>query len=130
MEKYLFLTIEDKKRLIKLAEAKQLSLSTTAGIIINWLAPMVDNMYTEYIKRGDKMIHIKIRPKENIKIMDLTSMTATNCIYCYFNRPLWKGQKINWQHNAIQSELDRTEDPNRYKNIEMRIKYRLEKGAR
>lgn len=128
MEKYLFLTPEDKKRLIKLAESKQLSLSTTAGIIINWIAPLVDNMYTDYIKRGDKMIHIKIRPNEYIKQSDLTSMTATNCIYCYFNKPLWKGKKINWQNKYIQSELDRTEDPNRYKNMEIRIAYRLKKG--
>jgi len=125
METYLFLTTQDKKKLIKLADAKQLSISTTAGIIINHLDFLVADMYDNYISKGEKQIHIKIK---QINKHDLTSITATNCIYCYFNKPLYKGQKINWQNNAIQSELDKTEDPNRFKNIEIRIAYRLKKG--
>lgn len=125
METYIYLTTKDKKSLVKLAEAKQLSLSTTAGIIINNLYTIVESFYTDYINKGEKRLHIKV--KRN-KPLTLNGMIATNCIYCYFNRPTYKGKKINWQHKYIQSELDRTEDPNRFKNQEIRIAYRLKKG--
>lgn len=122
METYIFLSIQDKKNLIKLANAKNLSISTTAGIIINNLWPIVTKCYTEYIKKGERMIHIKVKARN---IEKLTSMDATNCIYCYFNKPQYKGQKINWQHKYIQKELDTTEDPNVNKNMEIRIAYRV-----
>ena len=126
MDTYLFIDIKTKKALIHLAEVKQLSLSTTAGIIINNLHPVVETFYKDnYIQKGEKQLHIKVKNKHNYKI---TSITATNCIYCYFNKPVFNGQKINWNNKYIQSELDRTEDHNRNKNIEIRIAYRLKAG--
>lgn len=127
METYIFITTEQKKQLVKLANAKQLSLSTTCAIIIKWLYPIITQWYDpkSYIKKGEKQIHIKIR---NTEKFDITSITATNCIYCYLTKPLVKGEKINWQHKYIQAELDRTEDKNCNKNIEMRIAYRVQKG--
>jgi len=126
METYIFLSVKDKKALERLAEVKRLSISTTAGIIINHLYPLVNTWYPlEYIAKGERMIHIKIR--NNTK-MNINSIHATNCLYCYFNKPLIKGQKINWQNKGIQKELDKTEDPNRNKNMEIRIAYRLKKG--
>lgn len=125
METYIFLSTEDKKRLIKLADAKQLSISTTAGIIINNLYPVVSTWFKDYIAKGEKQIHIKVKNKNNF---DINSLHATNCLYCYFNKPQIKGQKINWNNKNIQSELDKTEDPNRFKNLEIRIAYRLKKG--
>lgn len=125
MDTYLFLTTKDKKALINLANSKQLSVSTTSAIIIKWLHPLVDNMYTDYIYKGEKQIHIKIRNENKYNI---NAMTATNCIYCYLNRPKYKDKKINWQNKYIQSDLDKTEDPNRDKNREIRIAYRLKKN--
>lgn len=128
METYIYLSPQDKKALIKLADSKQLSVSTTAGIIINHLAPLINLWYTNYIFKGEKSLHIKIKPAQALDICPINAMISTNCIYCYFNKPLVKGKKVNWQNKGIQSELDRTEDPNRFKNMEIRIAYRLKKG--
>ena len=127
METYIFLTTEQKKQLTKLANSKQLSLSTTCAIIIKWLHPLVTTWYdkNKYISKGDRQIHIKIRNTENYNI---NSITATNCVYCYLTKPMIKDKKIKWDHSKIQSELDKTEDKNWNKNIEMRIAYRIQKG--
>lgn len=124
METYIFLSIKDKKALQNLADAKRLSISTCAGIIINNLAPIVNDYYDKYIQKGESRVHIKVKTKEHTRNI-INSMVATNCIYCYFNKPLYNNQKINWQHKYIQSELDRTEDPNRNKYMEMKVAYRV-----
>ena len=126
METYIFLSIEDKKKLQYLAQIKQLSLSTCAGIIINNLAIVVNDFYKTYINKGEKQIHIKVKTKEYTKNI-INSMVATNCIYCYLHKPKYNGQKINWCNKTIQAELDRTEDKNADKYIRMKLKYVLER---
>lgn len=127
MNTYIFLSTADKKKLQRLADGKRLSLSTTCAIIIKYLHPLIIAWYDphKYINKGEKQIHIKIRNDEKYAI---SAITATNCLYCYFNKPIVNGQQVHWQNKSIQAELDKTEDKNWNKNIEMRIAYRVQKG--
>lgn len=123
---YLFLDDEDKARICKLAFAKQLSVSTTANIIIKHLYILFDwndERSLKYIHKGSNQLCIKIRNEHNYNI---TCANATNCIYAYFHNEILK---INWEkvNRKIQSEMDRTLDKNNQKNIEIRITYRIRK---
>lgn len=124
METYLQLNTNDKKRLVLLAKSKLLSVSTTANIIIKWYFYPVNQMYKTYLNKGENSLHIKIKNENKNPI---NSMNATNCIFCFFNKP---NNLINWSNldRKIQSELDKTQDPNYNKNEEIRIAYRLKKG--
>lgn len=122
MVTYLFLDTQDKKKLVQLAESKQLSVSTTAGIIIRKLHCFVTE---EYIHKGEHQTCIKIKPL--YKEWKITSSKATNCIYKYFNDKDFK-KVMQKTMSQIQSELDKTIDPNRYKNMEIRIQWRMNKG--
>lgn len=123
---YLFIDDDDKARICKLAFAKQLSVSTTANIIIKHLYILFDwkdERSFKYIHKGSNQLCIKIRNEHNYKI---TCANATNCIYAYFHNEVLP---INWEkvNRKIQSEMDRTLDKNNQKNIEIRITYRIRK---
>ena len=68
------------------------------------------------------MICVNLRQNDN-----LTSSIATNCIYQYLHEEICKFN-IKAIKKQIQSELDKTEDKNQYKNIETRIAWKLKKG--
>ena len=123
---YLFLNDDDKARLVKLAFAKQLSVSTTTNIIIKHLYTPFDclkNKQETYINKGSNQICVKIRNEHRYNI---TCTNATNCIYAYFHNEVLP---INWKkiNSSIQSEMDKTIDKNNQKNIEIRITWRIRK---
>ena len=123
MKTYIFLDIEDKKRIIKLAQSKQLSFSTTCGIIIRQLYVVNDWHEKErnnYIHKGENQICIKIRDMQG-----LTASIATNCIYQYLHEEVCKFN-IKAIKRQIQSEMDKTIDHNANKNLEIRIAYRIQ----
>lgn len=129
MVTYVFLTKEDKNRIQKLADSKQLSFSTACGIIIRHLKILNDWKDYErnnYINKGNIKTCIKIKNINHI-LDNLTSSIATNCIYQYLHEETAK-YNIKNVKRAIQSEMDKTIDYNRTKNIEMRIWWRLKKG--
>lgn len=125
-ETYIFLDVKDKKSLMALAQQHQLSLSTTAAIIIKWYFLPINALYKDYIHKGTQQVHIKIR---NELQHDINCMNVTNCLYCYFNHPQ-NEVKINWRklNQQIKKELETTIDRNANKNIEMRIAWRLQRG--
>lgn len=129
METYLRISTEDRKRLINIAKAKQLSVSTACAIIIKNYNYIISNWFSkEYIKKGENLLHIKIRNPAHIKI---NTLTATNSIYAYLHNKeikLPEGTSFETLNRRIQSEMDSTIDPNANKNMEMRIAYRLKKG--
>lgn len=129
MKTYIFLSKEDKFRIQKLADAKSLSFSTCCGIIIRHLKVL--NTWKEfdknnYIKKGDIKTCISIKNINHI-LDDLTSSIATNCIYQYLHEESCN-YNIKQVKKAIQSEMDKTKDYNQYKNLEIRIAYRIQKG--
>lgn len=127
MVTYLFIDIQDKKKLQYLAQKKQLSLSTCCGIIIRHLYVVNDWHNYErnnYIHKGDTQTCIKIRD-----IQGLTASIATNCIYQFLHE-----KELNLKFNMkeikrqIQSEMDKTYDVNANKNLRIRIEWHLKKG--
>lgn len=125
METYIYITTEDKKKLLELAKKYQLSLSTACRIIIDhyiWLSRT-----DKYTYKGEKLVHLKIR--NNIG-KQLNSMTATNAIGNYLHRELLpKETNVKLINSKIIQEMKNTEDPNANKNLEIRIAWRIEKGA-
>lgn len=127
METYLFLNETDKNKIKKLAQSKQLSLSTAVNIIYKryyYLTAQEESYYN----KGDKQIHIKIKNELNYPI---NCLFATNAIYAYLHNEVIKThtkehlKKIN---SSIQSEMDKTYDPSCNKNIIIRELYRNRKA--
>lgn len=125
METYIYITTADKKKLLDLANKHRLSLSTTCRIIIDhyyWLSRT-----DQYTYKGEKQVHIKIR---NNVGNGLNAMTATNAIGNYLHRDLLpKNVNVKKINTKIANEMANTEDPNANKNIEIRIAWRIKKGA-
>lgn len=127
METYLFLNETDKNKIKKLAQSKQLSLSTATDIIYKhyyWLICQKE----EYFEKGNKQIHIKIKNENKNPI---NTMFITNALYAYLHNDVIKThtkehlKKIN---SSIQSEMDKTFDPSCNKNIIIRELYRNRKA--
>lgn len=126
MDTYIYITTEDKKRLLELAKKHQLSLSTTCRIIIDHYFYI--SRCDKYTYKGDKLVHIKIR--NTFKNPQLNSMTATNAIGNYLHRTLLpKEANVKRINSKIAEEMKNTEDPNANKNMEIRIAWRIQKGA-
>ena len=129
MNTYLKINTQDLKKLKALANAKQLSISTTAGIIINHYNYIMSNFYQDkYINEGENLIHIKVRAWKGTTI---NTLIATNSVYSYFHQKdidLPKGLTFTKLNRMIQKEMDTYIDKNVNKNLEMRIQYRLQKG--
>ena len=121
----IYLNIEDKVKLTRLANVKQLSLSTLIAIIVkNYYILSNDNIFNEYLDKGTEQTHIKIRINEE---QIITPMVVCNAITLYLH-PNTKQEflqelnikKINKQ---IQSEFDKTIDHSWLKNAIIRAKY-------
>lgn len=128
---YLKLTNIDRAKLKKLADSKSLSMSTTANIIIKHLYCWIkaDN----YIQNPNCIICVKLK---NENKLDLNTMINSNCIHIYFNTEKFaycQNEKVNKKllesiKKQIQSELDKTYDPNAIKNQIIRATYNINKG--
>lgn len=126
---FLKLTEQDKSKLKKLAQTKNLSMSTCANIIAKHLFFFVSNEQN-YYKEGNTQTTIKIRNECNF---EYNTMKITNCIILYFNHEhlnkniLTKTNENDfWKHQnkIIQKELDKTIDVNKNLNEEIRAYYR------
>lgn len=120
---YFYLNKQDKTKLNKLAQSKQLSLSTTADIIYKhyyWLIVTQDHYYEK-----DKIktcIKIKNENKNPVN-----TMFITNALYAYLHNDVIQShtkEHLNKINRKIQSELDKTFDANFNKNIIIREMYR------
>lgn len=127
MKTYLFIDTEIKAKLQKLANSKMLSLSTTANIIIKNMYYYVANE-TEYFTKDKKATCVKIK---NECKFNLNAMINTNCITAYFNPNYIKAplKLTNSTKRKIQSECDKTNDPNYLKNQMIRTYYKIQKGT-
>ena len=125
---YIYLNNEDKNRLQKLAQAKQLSLSACVDIIatsFQWYCETINN----YINKGENKIKLSIKSKPLWKVND---KLATNCVYAYFHEEsldfIQNPAGIKNLKRKIQSTMDKTFDPNFLKNIIIRTNYKLQRG--
>ena len=120
---YFYLNKEDKTKLNKMAQKKQLSLSTTANIIYKhyyWVILPEDH----YFHKDATKTCIKIKNENKNPV---NTMFITNALYAYLHNDVVKThskehlQKIN---SKIQSEMDTTFDPNFNKNLVIREMYK------
>lgn len=127
MTTYIYITQDDKNRLSKLAQSKQLSLSACVDIIASKFYFLVANK-EEYIKKGDIKVKLNIKNKATWPVSD---KLATNCITAFFHEELNDFPNKDGIKNLkrqIQSQMDKTFDPNFLKNIIIRTNYRTNKG--
>lgn len=123
---YMYLTKEDKTRLQKLAQSKQLSLSTCADIMFTHLYIAVD--HEKYYNKGQFKTCIK--PRNTIK-QPINTIIITNVVYAYLHAEALKDfpnkdfYKKALRH--IQSDMDKTYDANYQKNIIIRELYKANK---
>jgi len=127
---YIQLDLDDKNKLFKLAQKRNLSVSTVADIIIKNLYVCFDwkdEKREKYIYKGKYKICLKLR---NENKNHLSKVINTNCIYSYLHN---ESLKINWNNinRKIQSDLDKAYDPNYMKNLIIRTNYQImkEKGT-
>lgn len=140
--KYIYLSIEDKIKLTKQAQAKMLSLSSYVNIIAKNYLVFVSNeeMTTKYKKEYDKFYffkgecRIKIKPRNENK-QNYTDLTLTNCCYLFLHNDKAAeiyGVKLNFTkiNRKIQSESDKTLDNNWNLNQVIRTNYIAQRKLR
>ena len=136
MKKYkvIYLDEEDKEKIQKQAQKKQLSLSTYVEIIIYNLQKIMETEKAEnlqsYIHKGKKQIYIK--PKTNrcyIKVNVSMNVIYTNIIYLFLHQDILKTyldeKEIKKSLKNIQSESDKKYDPRFDYNNKIRMEYQL-----
>lgn len=117
---------EDKKKLIKIAQSKYLSLSTLINIITKYYYVIAnEKIYTEYINKGKQQLHIKLR---NECKNNLNPMIVSNSVYLYLHNEKID-PRINYKNinKKIQSECDKTTDSNYMLNVVIRATYQINK---
>ncbi len=120
---YFYLNKQDKSKLNKLAQSKQLSLSTTADIIYKhyyWLIVQEQ----KYFKKDNIKTCIKIKNENRNPV---NTMFITNALYAYLHNEVIKThtkEHLNKINRSIQSELDKTFDANFNKNLIIREMYK------
>jgi len=121
----IYLSIEDKVKLTRLANVKQLSLSTLISIIVkHYYVLSNDNIFNEYLNKGEEQTHIKIRINEG---QIITPKVICNAISLYLHPTIKQEftEQLNIKriNRLIQSEFDRTIDHSWLKNAIIRAKY-------
>lgn len=120
---YFYLNKQDKTKLNKLAQSKQLSLSTTADIIYKhyyWLIIAEEHYY----EKDTIKTCIKIKNENKNPV---NTMFITNALYAYLHNDVIQShtkEHLNKINRKIQSELDKTFDANFNKNLIIREMYR------
>lgn len=129
---YIYLSKEDKTKIIKQAQAKQLSLSTYVNIIAKWYNVVNPIFNGKYYKKGNNRIMIKPRNENNLQDLDLT-----NLVYLFLHNKALKdinpdAEKLNLYglNKRIQSESDKTLDNNWNLNQVIRTNYIAQRKLR
>lgn len=114
IDTYIYLTEEQQTKLRKTALNKQLSLSTYINIICKYyIYLLTEEEQTKYINKGKIKVHIKLQAKT----YKADSVKITNCVNKFLT------MKLDHVNRRIQSEADKTYDPNYLKNIIIRNTY-------
>lgn len=105
---YIYVTQDQKSKLIKLKDQKKLSISTIVDIIIKHYQYRAAAYGKKYQSKGTYKLHLKIKNPSNYPDIPM-DILATNCIYEYYEQPT---QEIDYMkiNSQVQSEMDKTSD--------------------